>query len=135
MISKQNVDIAVIRHCIVAKKKKRKKKKKNTAFRRIKKIIMTEILVNLVLSDLKPGSHTYDANSNANANANARKVHTLNANASTFKYARAIEYPKMTDEVNPGGMEYSFHASRVDFVSHLGILNCACVFKCACVFI
>ena len=63
---------------------------------------MPEILVNLVLSDLKPGSHTYDAN------ANARKVHTLNANASTFKYARPIEYPKMTDEVNPGGMERVF---------------------------
>ena len=111
MISKQNVDIAVIRYCIVAKKKK----KKNTAFRRIKIIIMTEILVNLVLSDVKPGSHTYDANANANANANARKVHTLNANASTFKYARAIEYPKMTDEVNPGGMERVFFILRLRY--------------------
>ena len=71
--------------------------------------MMTEILVNLVLSDLKPGSHTYDAN----ANANARKVHTLNANASTFKYASAIEDPKMTDEVNPGGMERVFFTLRL----------------------
>ena len=76
---------------------------------------MTEILVNLVLSDVKPGSHTYDANANANANANARKVHTLNANASTFKYARAIEYPKMTDEVNPGGMERVFFILRLRY--------------------
>lgn len=30
------------------------------------------------------------------------------------------------------GEKYSVHASRVDFVSHLGILNCACGFRPTC---